>query len=284
MRPRQWAKNVLVVAAPVAAGRITDPEVAAWTVFAFVAFTAAAAGTYLVNDVLDREADARHPEKRHRPIASGQVPVGVAVAVGAVLLAAAVLVPFLLGRAPLGWVIVVYVASASAYSLGAKRVALVDVTIVAAGFVLRALAGAFGVGVPVSQWFLIVISFGALYVVATKRYAELRDLGHDPHEKGATRAALQDYSMDTLTEMRFTSAAVTLLAYVLWAFEGAQAAGGGWWFELSIVPFVLAVYRYAVAVHRGDGQAPEEILLADRQLLLYVAAWAALYGTGVYLA
>lgn len=272
-------KNLLVFAAPIAAGAVTDRAAMTSAVVAFVAFTAASVGTYLLNDVRDREADRTHPTKQHRPVAAGAVPVGVALGTAVLALCAGIAIPALLGAWALVSVVAVYVAATSLYSLGAKRLPLFELLIVAAGFVLRAVGGAVAADVPISQWFLIVTSFGALYLVATKRYAELRD-----QADGASREVLGGYTSDVLREIRFTAAAVTIVGYVLWAFENAEAPGGGWWFELSIVPFVLAIYRYAMAVHDGQGEAPEQILLRDTQMVALGLVWGLLYGLGLYAA
>lgn len=276
-RPRQWVKNLLVFAAPVAAGAAGDLSVMGPAAVAFVAFTFASVGAYLFNDVRDREVDRQHSAKQHRPVASGIVPVGVAQAVAVLAFALGVGLPAATGGLALAAVVAVYVASTVAYSFGAKQLPLFELLIVAAGFVLRAAGGAVAADVPISQWFLIVTSFGALYLVATKRYAELRD-----HATTDTRPVLSAYTSDVLREIRFTAAAATIVGYVLWAFENATAPGAGWWFELSIVPFVLAIYRYAMAVHDGEGQAPEDILLRNPQMLALGAVWAVLYGAGVY--
>lgn len=276
-RPRHWVKNLLVFAAPIAAQAVADAAVMGWAVIAFAAFTSASVGTYLLNDVRDRDADRDHPVKRHRPVASGAVPVAVAQVVAVLAFAAGVGIPAVLGRSGLAAVVAVYVASTTVYSFGAKRLPLFELVIVAAGFVLRAAGGAVAADVPISQWFLIVTSFGALYLVATKRYAELRD-----RDDSQTRQVLGGYTPDVLREIRFTAAAATIVGYVLWAFENAEAPGAGWWFELSIVPFVLAIYRYAMAVHDGEGEAPEDILLRDPQMLALGGAWVLLYAAGLY--
>lgn len=277
MRPRQWVKNLLVFAAPVAAGRMTDLDVALGAALAFLAFISASGGTYLLNDVRDHAADAAHPLKRHRPIAAGVVSVPLARVTGAALLAVALGLPVAFGAWEASVVIAVYVTSTTAYSYGLKHVPLLELVLVASGFFLRALAGGAATDVGTSQWFLIVTGFGALYVVTTKRYAELRDQGH-----ASTRVVLENYTADVLREIRFSTAAVTLAAYVLWAFEEASSSHWPWMFELSIVPFTLAVYRYALAVHDGAGEAPEEIFLTDKSLMAYSAVWALLYGTAVY--
>lgn len=274
-RPQQWAKNVLVFAAPGAAGALLEPEVIGPTLLALAAFTMASAGTYLLNDVADREEDARHPEKRHRPVAAGVVPWRLAAAVGAVLLLGAVALPFTIGAPALAAVIGTYVVITATYSAWMKHVALLDLVAVASGFVLRAVAGAAATELSLSKWFLIVTSFGSLYIVANKRFAELRA---DLH---GTRPALAAYTPELLREIRFTSAAVTIAAYVLWAFENAEVLGGSPVFELSILPFVLALYRYALAVDQGAGEAPEQIFRRDRPIQILALLWALTFAVAV---
>ena len=278
LRARQWAKNLLVFAAPGAAGVLTDGSVLVDAVVAFVLFCAAASGVYLVNDVADRSADRLHPRKQLRPIAAGHVPVATALIVASFLLAASVGVGWL----ALGWrfalVLGLYVVLSVAYSIRLKQIAIIDLATVASGFVLRAIAGGVAVDVRISSWFLIVTSFGSLFVVAGKRHAESVDLGD---ARGEHRLTLAEYSTAYLHYVRFTASAVTILAYCLWAFEGAEG-GGALWLELSIVPFVLAIFRYALLLEAGFGDQPEELLLLDRALQVLGVAWAALFAAGVY--
>lgn len=275
-RPRQWVKNVLVLAAPAAAGVLDVTSTWPNVLVALGAFVSASAGTYLLNDVADREADASHPVKRHRPVAAGIVPVRVAVIVGVALLLAALTGPLAFELPLVALVIGVYLLTTGAYSLGLKRIALLELAIVSAGFVFRTIAGAVAVEVPVSRWFLIVVSAAALHLVATKRFAELRDRSHDH------RQVLADYDLDVLAEVRYASVAIALAGYLLWAFERSAELAGVPLFELSAVPFALAMFRYATAAHSGAGESPEEVVLGDRHLLVYTAAWAGLFLAGVY--
>lgn len=280
VRPRQWVKNLLVLAAPLAAGALADPDVAAATFAAFLAFTMAAAGTYALNDVADREADALHPVKRRRPVASGAVSPRTASTLGVLLLVAAVAYPLASGHIALAGVVAVYLALTTSYSRWLKHVALFDIGAVAAGFLLRAMAGAVAAGLPMSRWFLVVAGFGSLYIVACKRAAEHRASQED---EGRTRAALMGYSTELLREIRFTAAAVTIAGYVSWAFsQRADSLGGDPWATLSIAPFVLGVFRYAAAVDAGYGEAPEDILLRDRVLQGVGAAWLVIFAVAVH--
>ncbi|MHB8341477.1 MAG: decaprenyl-phosphate phosphoribosyltransferase [Mycobacteriales bacterium] len=277
-RPRQWLKNLLVVAAPLAAGVLGRPHVAERTAVAVLAFTCAAAGCYLGNDVRDVAADRAHPKKRHRPVASGEVPARAAIAAGLVLVAAAVGLAIAFATWQLAVVILVYVALTGSYTVWLKEVAVIELAIVASGFVLRAIAGAAAARVPVSQWFLIVTSFGALFLVLGKRYAEVTALGG---EAAGHRRVLAEYPAAYLRHMRDVAAAVTLLAYCLWAFERAAAIHQRWpFYQLSIVPVTLGLLRYALLLERGQGGAPEDVLLSDRTVAVTALVWAVLFGLG----
>lgn len=279
-RPRQWLKNGLVLAAPAAAGVLLDPEVLPRVAAAVVVMCAAASGTYLVNDARDVAADQSHPRKRLRPVASGDVSVSVALGAGAALLVAAVASAFALGLA-VGAVVLAYVASTTAYSAGVKRVAVVELFIVAGGFVLRALVGAYAAGVPVSGWFLIVTSLVSLMVVAGKRYDETTTM-HDA--AGHHRAVLLEYPPDYLRAMLTLTAGAATVTYCLWAFESATAQPDGARFhQASAVLFLLALSRYLLLVHSGRGGAPEQLLLADRPLQAIAAGWLLAFGVGVTL-
>ncbi|MBM3675531.1 MAG: decaprenyl-phosphate phosphoribosyltransferase [Actinobacteria bacterium] len=277
-RPRQWVKNVLVVAAPAAAGVLGEGEVLLDTAIAFVAFCLAASGTYFLNDAFDVEADRLHAKKRLRPIAAGDLSIRTAQVVGTLLLLAGVGVGFLTGwRLPV--VVGIYIVFTTAYSAWLKHVAVVDLGTVAAGFLLRLIGGAVAVDVPISVWFLIVGGFGSLFMVAGKRYAEHLDLGV---ERAGHRATLSEYSVEYLGYVRSVASGVTMVAYCLWAFDSTIHRTGIVWFEVSIIPFVLVVLRYALLVERGEGGAPEEIVLGDRALQIFGVLWAAMVGIGLY--
>lgn len=277
LRPRQWVKNLLVFAAPGAAGVLTDGPELVDALIAFVAFCLAASGTYSLNDASDVEADRAHPTKRHRPVASGAVAVPLARALGIGLVAAGIAVGFATGSWHLPAVTAGYVALTTSYTLWLKHIAVVDLAAVAAGFVIRTLAGAAATGVEVSDWFLIVASFGSLFMVAGKRSAEL-----DGEGGSSTRAVLSQYPPQFLTYVRSLSSAVAVTAYCLWAFEEAGLGGEFPWFELSIVPFVLAILRYGLRLDQGEGGAPEEVVLGDRTLQVLAVVWAVTFGIGVY--
>jgi decaprenyl-phosphate phosphoribosyltransferase len=279
-RPRQWVKNVLVVAAPGAAGVLTRPEVGERVLLAFVCFCMLASAGYMLNDVHDRDEDrlSTSARKRRRPIAAGELSVRAAVAAG-LLLAVAGLALAAVVHPALAAVGAGYLALTAAYTLWWRSVAVADIAAVAGCFVLRALAGGAATAVPVSRWFMLVTSFGALFIVAGKRYAELIDGGHSE----PARASLRDYSAQYLRFVSGLAAAVATTGYCLWAFQRAHSAKISW-YEITVIPFVLWLLRYALLLDRGEGQAPEELVLRDRFLLTMSAAWVAVFVCGVYLA
>jgi decaprenyl-phosphate phosphoribosyltransferase len=277
-RPRQWAKNVLVFGAPATGGVLLEAEPFARAAAAFLAFSLVASGIYYVNDVVDREADRAHPRKRLRPVAAGRLPVRLAVTVAVLLVAGGMAVATWSGGPRLGAVTGAYAALALAYTFALRSIVLVDLAAVAAGFVLRAVAGGVAVDVPLSSWVLLVACFGALFIATGKRRAEHGYLGQ---ARGNHRRTLDQYSEPYLRYVMSSTSTVTIAAYCLWAFEGE--AGRSLQSGLSIIPFVLGIYRYVMLTESGQGGTPEELVLRDRSLLAFGACWVLLVGWGVYL-
>lgn len=279
LRPRQWAKNLLVVAAPAGAEVLT--ELSTWwrLTLAFAAFCAASSAIYIANDLADIEADRRHPTKCERPIAAGLVSIGTARAVAAGLIVLA----FLLAVATTEWdfvaVLGLYVVTTLAYSAWLKHVAILDLVIVASGFLLRAIGGAVVVDVVISSWFLIVTGFGSLFVVTGKRLAELEEMGE---EAATVRPTLDHYTVPFLRFVLGVACTATAVAYCIFSFDKAETAGAGAvWFQLSAIPVVTALLRYALAVEVGEGATPEDLFLRDRVLQLMGAIWIILFGVGL---
>ena len=277
-RPRQWLKNVLLLGAPAAAGVLGQPAALERLAVALVAFCAAAAGGYLLNDVRDAEDDRRHPRKCRRPVASGVLSERTALIAGGALLLSGLALGGALGWAFLA-VLIGYVALTATYSLALRDVAVLDLAAVAGCHVARAAAGGIAVGVPLSQWFLIVASFGSLFVVAGKRLGDLAELGE---AAPAARATLASYSPTYLRHVLTMSSAVVVTGYCLWSLDTPQTT----WpvlSQLSVVPLVLFLLRYALLLDQGRGGAPEDLVLADRVLGGLAAAWVALFAGAVYL-
>ncbi|GAA3036180.1 decaprenyl-phosphate phosphoribosyltransferase [Gordonia defluvii] len=284
IRPRQWVKNVLVLAAPLAAGQLRFDNAEVWrnAGVAFVAFCLAASAIYLINDALDVEADRNHPTKRYRPIAAGVVPIGLAYVLAVVLAAASVGVA-LLANWQTAVVIAIYLAIQLAYCLGLKHQAVVDICIVSSGFLLRAIAGGAATGIDLSKWFLLVMAFGSLFMAAGKRYAELQ-LAEQTGAK--IRKSLEYYTTGYLRFVWTLSATAVVLCYGLWAFDPHVDRAGNdvdnVFYAVSMVPFTVAILRYAVDVDGGAAGEPEEIALGDRVLQVLALAWIVCVGVAVY--
>ena len=278
MRPRQWVKNVLVFAAPFVGGDLLSPGIVPDLLVAFIAFSLAASGVYLVNDAKDVAADRAHPTKRLRPIAAGIVAPRLAIGVAVVLLVSALAVS-LLASVHLLVVLAIYAAVQLSYCFWLKHQAVLDIVIVASGFLLRAIAGGAATGIPLSQWFLLVAGFGSLFMVAGKRYAEMM-LAERTGAK--VRRALENYTASYLRFVWALSATVTIMMYCLLAFDIGQEQHNQTWSVISIVPFVIAVLRYAVDVDRGNGGEPEEIALGDRVLQVLALVWVGTLAVAVY--
>ncbi len=277
VRPRQWVKNVLVLAAPLAAGNLNDLTVLGKAGIAFVAFCLAASCIYLINDAIDVESDRNHPTKRFRPIAAGVVPVKLAFVLAVVFGVAALAVAFL-ANWQTAVVIAVYIVIQLGYCFGLKNEAVLDVCIVSSGFLLRAIAGGVATEIHLSQWFLLVMAFGSLFMAAGKRYAELKLA----EETGAKiRKSLQYYTTSYLRFVWTLAATSVVLCYGLWAFD-TKAHENNVFYALSMVPFTIAILRYAVDVDGGEAGEPEEIALADRVLQVMALAWIVCVGVAVY--
>jgi decaprenyl-phosphate phosphoribosyltransferase len=279
MRPRQWMKNVLVLLAPLAtlggAVRYDYATVLTEVALAFVVFSLAASSIYLINDARDVEADREHPTKRFRPIAAGVVPEWLAYSLAAVLGVASLAMAWLL-TPNLALVIAVYIAVQLGYCFGLKHQAVIDICIVSSGFLLRAIAGGVATDIPLSQWFLLTAAFGSLFMVAGKRYAELQLA---ERTGAAIRKSLESYTSTYLRFVWTLSATAVVMCYGLWAFERDHHSGS--WFAVSMVPFTIAILRYAVDVDGGLAGEPEDIALRDRVLQLLALAWIATVGAAV---
>ena len=279
IRPRQWVKNVLVFAAPVAAfGTATyNYRVVLTNVsIAFVVFCMAASAIYLVNDVRDVEADRQHPTKRFRPIAAGVVPEWLAYTLAVVLGVASLAISWLFVNSDLTIVMAVYLAMQLAYCFGLKHQAVLDICIVSSAYLIRAIAGGAAAHIRLSQWFLLVMAFGSLFMVAGKRYAELQ-LAERTGAK--IRKSLESYTGTYLRFVWTLSATAVVLCYGLFAFQ--RDGGSGSWWVISMIPFTIAILRYAVDVDGGMAGEPEEIALRDHVLQFLAVALIGTVGAAV---
>ncbi|MFF3639846.1 decaprenyl-phosphate phosphoribosyltransferase [Streptomyces sp. NPDC002564] len=282
-RPRQWVKNVLVVAAPAAAGELFSRHALIQVAIVFALFTAAASAVYLINDARDADADRAHPTKCRRPVAAGQVPVPVAYAVGGLLAVLAPTAAAVLCTPLTAALLAAYVGMQLAYCISLKHVLVVDLTIVTTGFLMRAMIGGLALDIPLSRWFLITTGFGALFMVSAKRYSEAVQMSADSEKLGATRALLTEYTTGYLRFVWQLAAGVAVLAYCLWAMEEGGTANGSLlpWRQLSMAAFILAILRYAVFADRGTAGEPEDVVLRDRALAVIGLVWLAMYGLAV---
>jgi len=283
MRPRQWTKNLIVYMALLfSINQEWRPgEPSTWgpllgeATLAFLFFCLISSADYLVNDVRDRESDRLHPRKRFRPIAAGQLSTRAALGWAGLLSAAA-----LAGSFALDWrtgaVVVGYIALMLGYSFHLKHVVLLDMMAIAAGFVLRAMAGALAIDVPISPWLYVVTALGALFLTINKRRAELVLLQEDANRH---RPILEEYSHDLLDQMASMVTASTVIAYGLYTFTADNLPENN--AMMLTIPFVVyGIFRYLYLVHtRSEGGSPEEVLLKDWPLIVDILLWLAVSGT-----
>jgi decaprenyl-phosphate phosphoribosyltransferase len=275
-RPHQWVKNVLVAAGPLAAGTLLARSSVLAVLVAFVGFCLAASTIYLVNDVLDVAEDRAHPTKRHRPIAAGVVSPRAAVTTAVVLAAVVLAGSLVLDYPELALVLAVYLVLQLSYCFWLKHQPVLDLAVVSSGFLLRAVGGGVAADVDLSPWFLLVAAFGSLFMVAGKRYSEVHLLGEGI---ATTRRSLELYSQSYLRFVWSIAAAATVVFYCLWAFD--LQTNPTTLTQLSVIPFVLAMLRYAVDIDRGAAGEPETIVLGDRTLQLLGACWLGLFALSV---
>jgi 4-hydroxybenzoate polyprenyltransferase len=279
LRPRQWAKNVFVFAALVFAGRLGNPGAVLRACATFAVFCVLSSAVYLINDVRDREADRKHPHKRHRPIAAGEIGAPTASAVSVVLAVIALVAAFALGPG-VGAVATTYLVLNLGYSFGLKQVVILDVMLVASGFLLRALAGALALNVAISRWLVMCTGLLSLFLGFVKRRQEIAAL-----EGGtATRPILREYSLPFLDQMIAVVTGATVVAYALYAFSPEVAQKLGTEHLGLTIPFVLfGIFRYLYLVHqRGIGENPTTVVLSDGPLVLDVALWGAAVLVALY--
>ena len=271
-------KNLLVLAAPLAAGVIGQPAVLGRVLIAWVAFVFASSAVYVVNDLLDLELDRADPVKSRRPLASGALPLPLARAAAPVLAVLAVGVAATCNWALAG-LVAVYLVSSLLYCVRLKHEVVLDLGFVVIGFLLRAVAGGVAAGVPLSRWFVLTTGLGALFVIAGKRYAELVLT-----QRGLTsgRPVLRHYTVSHLRFVWTVAAAALLVTYSLWAFSVGAIGDDPVWSELSILPFALVLLRYALIIDQGSAGEPEEVVFSNRMLLGTAVCWLGMLACAVY--
>ncbi len=282
MRIPQWIKNGLLVVAPGASGTLFHRSVLANTVVAFLAFCCLSSSVYLLNDLRDVASDRQHPTKRFRAIAAGDLSPARAIAAAAVLAVAGLLLPLLIHR-PGGFYFILglYLVETLSYNFWLKNAVIIELGLVASGFFLRSYGGAVASHIPVSTWFLIVVTFGALFLVVGKRSAELRHVGT------ANRAVLKEYTTDFLHSALTLTATVVVTAYCLWAIDTSSTGLSSVKHEvipvrLSMVPVVLAILFIMRGAESSDGESPEDLLLKNRTVQVLAVIWLGLIVGGTY--
>lgn len=272
LRPKQWTKNLIVFIGAAFTLQLTDPRIVVMTSSGFLAFCLLSSAGYLINDVLDLEADRQHPVKRLRPIASGAVAPRLALAVAAVLASAGLTLGFLLKPA-FALFGLLYLLLTIAYSLLLKHWVLIDLFAIAGGFVLRAVAGAVLVSVRVSPWLYVCTVLAALFLGLAKRRQELSALAGDAQQH---RRNLSEYTIDLVDQLMNIVTSATVMAYSLYTFSAPNLPrNDAMMLTIPLVLYGLFRYLYLVRV-KGLGGSPEELLLTDRPLLLTVLGWGAL--------
>lgn len=279
MRPRQWPKNGLVFIALAFTLNLQDSALLLRSVATFVCFCGLSSAGYLLNDVMDIEADRAHPTKRLRPIASGHVPISVAVGFGIALAVIGLAGTFAISLL-LGVLAVAYALLTAVYSMTLKHIVLLDIFGIAAGFVLRAAAGAVAIDVPISPWLYIATLLGALLIALGKRRTELETLGEAAI---GHRRNLESYSIEFIDQLILIVSGAALMTYALYTFS-AENLPRNHSMMLTIPVVMYGLFRYLFLVREGEiGGAPEELLFRDRPLLASVAVWAVLSVMLLYL-
>jgi len=283
MRPVQWVKNALIGVAPAAAGQIHEAGVLRHTGVAFASFCALSSAIYILNDLRDIDQDRLHPKKQYRAIASGELSKAVAYVASIVLAIVAFTIPFAIWH-PQGLLLILglYFAISISYSFFLKQVPVIELGVVASGFFLRAYAGAVASHLYVSSWFLVVISFGALFLVIGKRESELKSVG-----VRGTRKVLSEYTPQFLHSALTMCATVVVTGYCLWAFDTSSTGLSSVHhnivpIRLTVVPVVFAILFIMRSAEAGKGQSPEDLVLHDRVVQVLGLIWIALVYVGIY--
>ncbi|MEJ8545234.1 decaprenyl-phosphate phosphoribosyltransferase [Brevibacillus borstelensis] len=263
LRPQQWTKNLLVFAALLFSFRHVDMDVGGKAILAFFLFCFVSGCVYILNDFVDIKNDRNHPEKRFRPMASGALNPFLALSFGVVLLVASLFAAFS-ANTLLGFVLLVYFLLNCAYSLKLKHVVILDVMIISAGFVLRAIGGGLAIGTPLTPWFLLCTMLLALFLAISKRRHELQLL---QSEKGSHRKVLENYSPELLNQFNTIVTTATIISYSLFTFTSGRTIQLMW-----TIPFVIfGIFRYLYLITMSDkGGSPEKVLLEDKPILITV--------------
>jgi 4-hydroxybenzoate polyprenyltransferase len=270
MRPKQWPKNVFVFTALAFAEKLFEWQLLVRTIVAFVLFCLVSSCVYLINDLADMEKDRRHPTKSKRPLASGQLKPSVAVAASVLIPLVTIPLSFLLDLY-FGFIVLAYLLTMIAYSFVLKNVIILDVLTVATGYVLRAVAGALVISVPISPWLYVCTTLVALFIGFSRRRHELILLAENANEH---RASLSEYSLPLLDQMIAVVTSATVIAYSLYTFSAPNLPPNHT--MMLTIPFVLyGIFRYLYLIHvENKGGTPEEIFLSDLPMMIALGLWA----------
>jgi 4-hydroxybenzoate polyprenyltransferase len=277
LRPQQWLKNGFVLVGLLFGHAWHDPPRLVQGLYAFSIFCLLASSVYVMNDLIDRDQDRKHPTKRHRPLASGALGVPLALALMAACFAGGFgLLMLSDNRAP--WIFFAYIVLNVGYTLGLKHVVVLDVFIIAAGFMLRILAGTLGIGIEPSQWLLLCGLMLTLFLGFAKRRAEINALDNEEYNAAAHRRVLEDYSLELLEQLMTVAVAGTIVSYSLYTVSAETVALHGTTHLIYTVPIVIyGMFRYLFLLHRrgGGGDAAQQ-LLSDPHLLAALLGWLAM--------
>jgi decaprenyl-phosphate phosphoribosyltransferase len=272
VRPKQWVKNLLVFAVPLASRDIIETEVIWNSAITFVCFTLVSAAVYIWNDIRDAESDRLHPLKASRPIARGAVQEKTGIAFLCVLLASGLGLSFWLTDNKVFLVLITYLIIQGAYQTWCKQVVVLDLFCISLGFVLRAISGGFASDIEVSVWFISVTASVALFVISSKRYSEIAS----SNMQRLARSVLKSYTDSYLRLIWTSSLSISIVFYVLWSTENATT-GMSDLSRLSVVPFILIMLRFAMHVDKGRAEEPEKVVLSDFGILALAPIWAAMF-------
>ena len=267
VRPKQFVKNLLIIAVPVSAGRIFEVEILTKTILTIVLFSLASAGIYIYNDFFDKEFDKRHLHKKNRPIAAGEVNETLSLILATVLILLSLIFSYLFIGIQMLILLIIYFVIQFFYFFIGKQIHTLEIFIVASGFVLRAIAGGVSTGIYISPWFNVLVGTTAIFIVAAKRYSEYINSSNFE-----TRVVLKFYSAAYLRTIWETTLTASIILYILWSFN-SSSSGFDTYSLLSTVPFVLILFFYAKKTDANKTEAPEEIIYKDKAILLLSFIW-----------
>ncbi|WP_234028502.1 decaprenyl-phosphate phosphoribosyltransferase [Lentibacillus sp. Marseille-P4043] len=267
LRPRQWVKNFLVFAALLFSFQLSNFDAVLLSFFGFITFSFTASSIYILNDYKDREADRNHPVKKNRPMASGLLNPSLAIGLGVILLGLSLISSFLINK-QFCLILLVYFITNVLYSLYLKHVVIIDIMIIAFGFVLRAIGGAIIINVPFTPWFLLCAMLLSLFLAIGKRRHELT---LSLENKSSHRKVLDHYSLPFLDQLTSIVSSATIVSYAVFTFTAGDSIHLMW-----TIPFVIyGIFRYLYLIHiKKQGGAPEKVLFEDRHILVTVILYA----------